>query len=145
MEYTGVTRLSVCLLWNVVFQTPPTVFKSSKWNLHNWIPMACRCAWRNIREFQPKGSRVMPLFLNSYISIDRVTKHWWGVYSSPLVVPLVLNDLNFHGFYSLNLMGNVLCWKKIQVTSFGSLHILISRQTNWQCIVILSIFQHHNE
>ena len=34
-------------------QTPPTVFKSSKWNLLHMITFKCRCVWHNT------GSRVM--------------------------------------------------------------------------------------
>jgi len=64
--------------WNVVSQTPPTVFKLSKWNSLHMIPMMSRCVWHKLIEAQPKGSRVMPLFRHSYIlwqSVDR------GLYS----------------------------------------------------------------
>ena len=67
--YTGVSRQSVRWLvcwWNVVSQTPPTVFKSSKWILLHMIRMKRRGAWHILFEVRSKGSRVMPLLLNSY-------------------------------------------------------------------------------
>ena len=55
--------------WKVVFQSPPTVNKSPKWNLLHQLPMMCRSACHNVCEARTKGYRVMPLFRNWYIYI----------------------------------------------------------------------------
>ena len=52
-----------------MFQTPHTVFKSSKWNLIHMIPIKSRCAWHICCEAHQRCLRVMPLFRNSHISI----------------------------------------------------------------------------
>ena len=52
--------------WNLVSQTPPTVFKSSQWNLLYMFHMTCRWAWHNLWEAQIKGFRVMLLFSNFF-------------------------------------------------------------------------------
>ena len=70
-DYTGVSRRPVG--WSVcemLFHTPPAIFKSFKWNLLHMILMTCRCTW----------SGVMPLFVkilvHPFISCDKV---WiWG-------------------------------------------------------------------
>ena len=65
--------------WNVVSQTPPTVFKSSKWNLLHMINMTCRCSWHKCFEAQPKGSGVRPFFpWNILVSLFPVTKREVG-------------------------------------------------------------------
>ena len=66
--YTQVNRRSVGWLvcwWNVVSLTritPPTVFKSCKWNLLHMIPLICRYAWHHLCKAWPNGNRVLPLF-----------------------------------------------------------------------------------
>ena len=67
--------------WSVVSQTPPTLFKSSKWNMLHTMMGICAC--HHFCEPRSKGSSVMPLFskfLYIYVfsAIFCVTKWWIG-------------------------------------------------------------------
>ena len=55
--YTGVSWRLVCWL-NVMSQTPPTIFKSSKWNLVQMISMQCKYTWLNFCGAWPKSFHV---------------------------------------------------------------------------------------
>jgi len=66
-------QLMKLVSWSVgetlILNLLPQVLSHLKWNLLHMIPIGCRYAWPTLGDAWPNGSRVMPPFRNSYISI----------------------------------------------------------------------------